>query len=209
LDAAGKNSEATAKAYKLLEHNPEETRAVFLLAVSAMRRNRRELAKFHFEKLEKDRNFPWRSLLFNNLGMIALKENDRNRAIEYFEKAVDAKPEIPAPLVNLGSIYLQSHHYSKARSMFEEAVELDGNFEDAHLGLGVSLAGLGRHDKAHSVFSGYLSSHPNALSLLYNDAILLAKHLKKKNKARAKMMRYIKKGGKETAKAQKLIQKWR
>lgn len=209
LDAAGRTKEAGDKIRKFLKDNPKETRAAFLLAIHSLRTGNRELAEYFFGKLEKDPSFPWKSMLYNNLGMLALKDGDRYRAISMFEKAANSKPPIAAPHVNLGSLYLRSGNYKEAEKAFFLAVKLDEDFEDAVLGWGSALEALGQFEKAQAAYADFLSRHPDALSVIYNNAILLGNRLNRKQEAAELMLKYVRRGGKETAKAQELIQNWR
>ena len=140
---------------------------------------------------------------------MALQDKNRPLAITYFEKAVKAQPPTAAPYVNLGALYLQSRSYHDALPLFSKAYEIDSDFEDAALGYGVALEGTGKLDEAHKVYAEYSDSHPNSLSTLYNNAIVLGNRLKKRDEAAQLMLRYIQRGGKETAKAHEIIQTWR
>lgn len=180
-----------------------------MLAVHYWRLNKKELTTYFFNQLEKDNTFPWKSLLFNNLGMLALQDKNRQLALSYFEKATKAEPQIPAPLVNLGSLYLQSRSYSVAEPLFAKASRMDNEFEDAALGWGISLEGQGKFEEAHKVYSQFMENTPSALSVVYNDSVLLGNRLNRKEEASQQMLRYIQRGGKETAKAQEIIQNWR
>ena len=209
MDASGKKSDIESKIKSFPSKNPEEKRGLFLLGVHYMRNKKRELANHYFTLLEKDPNFIWKSLLFNNLGMLSLQEKDREKAMVYFEKAVASEPMIAAPRVNLGSLYLQSKSYTDAQSLFKKAIEIDGDFEDAVLGLGVCLEAQGKFDEAHKVYYEFAEAHPQSVNVLFNDAAILGKRLGKKEEASELMLRYIKRGGKESAKAHEMIQGWR
>ncbi len=209
LDTSGKATEASEKMRKYLSAHPQEKRAVFLLAVHFQRNQKKEIASYLFSQLEKDAAFPWKSLLYNNLGMIQAQEGNRPAALGYFEKATQALPPTAAPLVNLGAMYLQSGSYIEAEKLFAKAREMDPDFEDAAQGLGVSLEGQGKYEESHQVYSTFMESNPNALSVVYNDAIKLGNYLKHRDEAAQQMLRYIQRGGKETAKAHEIIQTWR
>lgn len=209
IDAAGKHAEAEKKLKIYLGEHAGEKRAVFLLAVHYWRVQKKELATYFFNQLEKDAAFPWKSLLYNNLGMLALQDRNRTAAISYFEKATKASPTTAAPFVNLGALYLQSRSYTEAARVFSRARDIDDDFEDAALGLGVALEGQGKFEEAHRIYGSYINAHPNALTALYNDSVLLGNRLKQKELASQQMLRYIQRGGKETARAQEIIQSWR
>ena len=209
IDAAGKHDIAGKKIKEFLVKNPEDKRGVFLLAVHYWRTNKKELSSYFLTQLEKDEKFPWKSLLLNNLGMMALQDKNRLLAIDYFQKATKEQPATAAPFVNLGALYLQSRSFGPAQPLFERARQLDEDFEDAHVGLGIALEGQGKFDEAAKVYSEYLSAHPEAMTVAYNQATLLGNRLGRKEEASQLMLRYIQRGGKETAKAQEIIQNWR
>jgi len=209
LDASGEYRQAEKKIKAYLVNHPKEKRAVFLLGSHYQRRQRKELAEYFFLQLEKDRDFVWKSLLFNNLGKIALAENRKERAITYFEKAADADPPIAAPYVNLGAIYLRSASYDDAERMFLRATHIDDHFEDAVVGLGATLEAKGKYKRAAEVYQDFRDDHPDALSVIYNLAILLGDRLGKKQEAAELMLQYIKRGGRESVRAQKRMKKWR
>ena len=208
-DASGKASDSEKLLKQFLSRNPNEKRAVFLLGVHYLRGKRRELAQYFFSQLEKDPKFVWKSLLYNNLGMIALQDKNRDLAIDYFEKATKAQPPTAAPFVNLGALYLQSRSFVDAEPLFRKALDIDDEFEDAALGLGVCLEAQGKFNEAHKVYASFLSDNPDGLSVLYNDAVVLGSRLKQREQAAEMMLRYIQRGGKETARAHEMIQSWR
>ena len=209
LDTNNKKPGTEQKIKDFVAKNPEEKRGLFVLGVHYMRYQKRELANYFFTLLEKDPNFKWRSLLYNNLGMLSLQEKDRDKAMNYFTKAIAAEPTIAAPRVNLGALYLQSKSYVEAQPLFRKALDIDGDFEDAVLGLGVCLESQGKFAEAHQLYSTFMDSHTQNVAVLYNDALILAKHLGKREEASEIMLRYIQRGGKEASKAHEMIQGWR
>ncbi len=209
LDASGKQAEAEKKIKEFLSEHPDEKRAEFILSVHYLRRNKKELALYFMNQLEKEKDFAWRSLLLNNFGMMALQDKNRQGAIAYFEKATKEKLEVSAPFANLGALYLQSKSYTKAEKEFRKAYQIESDFEDAALGLGVSLEGQGKFEEAHSVYVAFMERNPNALNIVYNDSLILGNRLKKTSDAAQQMLRYLQRGGKETAKAHEAMQNWR
>lgn len=209
LTDATNGREAETKIKGFLAKYPEEKRAVFLLGVHYMRARMQELAVYFFNQLEKDTTFAWKSLLYNNLGMLALREGNRVLAMDYFEKALGAAPRIAAPYVNLGAIYLQGRNYVEAEKVFSMAVQVDGDFEDAVLGLGGAQEGAGKFAAAWDTYKTFMDKNPGAISVLYNGSLVLGNRLGQAAQAEELMRRYVERGGKETAGAQKMIEIWR
>lgn len=209
LDASGETDDAEAKIKDYLTKYPNEKRAVFLLGVHYLRVKKMELANFFLTQLEKDSSFTWKSLLYNNLGMLALKDGNRIAAMSNFERATRESPPIAAPHVNLGALYLKSRNYPAAERAFSAAVSVDDHFEDAVLGLGGALEGQGKFAEAHAAYAGYIENNPDALSALYNDSLVLGNRLDRRSEAAQLMLRYIQNGGKETAEAQRAMENWK
>ena len=209
LSASSRRNEAEKKIKEFLSEFPSDRRAAFLLGALYLRMGKKELASYFFTQLEKDADFPWKSLVYNNLALMALDEKNRPFAITYFEKATQAEPKIAAPFVNLGALFLQSRSYGAAEKLFKEARSLDEKFEDASLGLGVSLEGQGKFEEAHALYKDYLEDNGGASSVLFNDAVLLGSRLDKKQEGAALLQQYLQRGGKESAKAHEILQSWR
>lgn len=209
LAASSRRGEAEKRIKEFLAENPKDKRAAFLLGALYLRTGKKELASYFFNQLEKDAEFPWKSLVYNNLGQMALEEKNRPLAINYFEKATQAEPKIAAAFVNLGALFLQSRSYGAAEKLFKEARSIDEKFEDATLGLGVSLEGQGKFDEAHALYKDYLAENRGASSVLFNDAVLLGSRLDKKQEGAELLQQYLQRGGKESAKAHEILQSWR
>lgn len=207
LDATG-SARAISEIKKFIVARPTDRRAAFLMAVHFLRHGKRDFAKYLFTQLESDHSFPWKSLVLNNLGMLALDERDKERAIGYFQRSSQAAPPIAAPLANLGALFLQSASYSKAADVFKQAMALDPDFEDAFVGLAAALEGQGKYAEAHQVYTEYVESHNEATTSLYNDALVLGNYLSQREQAASQMLRYIQRGGKETARAKEIIRQW-
>lgn len=188
---------------------PKDRRAGFLMAVHLFRKGKRDFARYLFTQLESDKDFPWKSLVLNNLGMMALEERGREEAIVFFERATKASPRIGAPWVNLGALFMQSESFGDAKKMFAEARAIDPDFEDAVIGYATALEGEAKYDEAHAVYEAFIDGHSEVVTSLYNDAILLGNPLKKREKAAELMLRYIQRGGKESARAHEIMRSWR
>lgn len=181
----------------------------FVLAVKAKAQKKTELARYFLSLLDKDPDCNVRSLVQNNLGMLALLEKNRLKALALFEKAVESKPDHPSPYLNLGGISLEGWGFKDAAPLFEKAYQLDPKNEAAVLGWGVSLEGTGQYEKAREIYSDYLSQFPEAEPVLFNYAIILGNYLKQPAQAAQVMLRYIQRGGKQASRAHEIIKTWR
>ena len=209
LATSSRRNEAEKRIKEFLAENPRDKRAAFLLGALYLRTGKKELATYFFSQLEKDESFPWKSLLYNNMALMALDDKNRPLAINYFEKATQSEPKVAAPFVNLGALFLQSRSYGAAEKLFKEARSIDENFEDAALGLGVALEGQGKFDEAHANYKDFLEDHRTASSVLFNDAVILGSRLDKKQEGAELLQQYLQRGGKESARAHEILQSWR
>lgn len=208
LDATG-NPRAIKKIKEFIIARPKDKRAAFLMGVHFLRLGKRDFAKYLFGQLENDDAFPWKSLVLNNLGMMALLSLNRDQAVSFFERSTKASPKIAAPFANLGALYLQSASYKDAIPLFLEARRIDPDFEDAFVGLAVAFEGQRKFEAAHEVYVEYIESHDRAMTALYNDSIILGNQLKQRERAAEQMLRYIQRGGRETARAHEMMRLWR
>ncbi|NDD03277.1 MAG: hypothetical protein EB078_00080 [Proteobacteria bacterium] len=209
LSALGKSSETEGKIKKYLIRYPQEKRAVYLLAVHYLRNKKRELANFFFSQLDKDPKFSWKSLVNNNLGMLALQDKNREQAIGLFEKATQQEPLNVSALTNLGALYEESSNTRDSLKLFEQAYSALASDEDVVLGYGVALEGEGQFEKAAKVYQEFIAANPNSVSPLFNYSIVLGNHLKRREEAAQIMLRYIQRGGKQAGRAHEIIKSWR
>ncbi|MFM8269039.1 MAG: tetratricopeptide repeat protein [Pseudomonadota bacterium] len=194
---------------KYLLRYPNEKKAVFLLACEYLKQGKKELAQYFFDQLEKDSSFPWKGLISNNEGMLALQDKSRIQATALFEKASEESPEHPSSLINLGSVYLEGFGFKEALKYFEKAVELNPENEDAILGLGLCYEEVNEPVKAAKAYDAFIAENPNATQVLFNYSILLGNTLKKREQAAQIMLRYIQRGGKEASRAHEIMKTWR
>ncbi len=210
LESQAGVGEATEKKLKeYLVKNPGDKKALYLLALHFQKAKKTELALFFYGQLEKDSNFRAKSLILNNLGLMALQDRDRELAFSYFERATKEEPNLAAAYANLGALHLQSRSFAEAERVFRKAEAFDRDFEEAALGLGVALEGQGKFEAAHEIYTEFLDDNGKALAVLFNDALILGNRLGQKEKALELMTRYLQNGGKESSKAQETIRNWR
>lgn len=99
----------------------------------------------------------------NNLGSNLLKEGRLDDAIELFQKAVDANPDIAQLQYNLGNALLQTglkENLPQAALHLDKAVTLDPKIAAAHENFGVALAQLGHVPEAIEQFQAALQLDP-------------------------------------------------
>lgn len=93
----------------------------------------------YFLKAAADTMYEGRSRVFENLGMTALKMNQRDKAKHYFQKALRLDPTLPNSLLEAGILAYEDKDYVQARALFDR-YEKVGNQTARSLLLGIRLA---------------------------------------------------------------------
>ncbi len=97
---------------------------------------------------------------FTNLGNLAYRRGNSERAENLYQKALEVDPAQPEALYNLGFLDLERNQAELAASRFELALESDPAFADAHFNLAMAYETLGRLDDARPHWETYLLLEP-------------------------------------------------
>jgi tetratricopeptide (TPR) repeat protein len=98
---------------------------------------------------------------FYQRGLALQKAAKCNKAIEYFQKAVDRKGGHTEAWTGLGECHVRLGELISAASAFRNALSQNSKFEPALFGLAHVLMLQGKEDEAAAAFERYLSLHPN------------------------------------------------
>lgn len=93
----------------------------------------------YFLKAAKDSMYPGRSRVYENLGLTALKLNQRDKAKKYFQKALRLDPGQPNSLLESGILAYEDRDYVPARDYYSRYVKV-GDQNARSLLLGIRLA---------------------------------------------------------------------
>jgi len=129
---------ALASCQLVLEHEPENADAHYLLGMIYLKKQMPKEARASFEQTLRNRpSYPdtWTNA-WNNLGMLAAQEGKNDDAIAALKEALRLSPGYAVALENLGNVYRQQHRWADAQSTLEQAIASDP--EDA--GINYSLA---------------------------------------------------------------------
>src|SRR5208283_666448 len=86
-----------------------------------------------------------------SLGMVYAQQNDIERAYDYLQKALAARPAYPEALNNLGILYLRTRRPGEAKRSFEEAMRVAPAYDQAYLNLARVYSIEGDREKAKTV----------------------------------------------------------
>ncbi|AGC45852.1 hypothetical protein MYSTI_04560 [Myxococcus stipitatus DSM 14675] len=149
---AGKLDESEATARRVLERNKDNPGAYKNLAYVAYAREKYRLAELLVgtarKQSEKDPS------LYNLLGMVYLKLDERSRALAQFQKAVSLDDKYSPGYLNLGALALRYRDYAGAERAFSRALELEPDSMEARLSLAWALDGQKGRDPKKGLAAG-------------------------------------------------------
>ena len=109
---------------------------------------------------------------WNNLGLLAARENRTDEAISCFQQALIASPGHVIALNNLGNAYRQQKSWDEARKTFERALALNSEDPEANYGLGMVFAQAEDTARAYEHLQRALKARPAYAEALNNLGIL-------------------------------------
>ncbi len=108
----------------------------------------------------------------NNLGYLYYDKGDKNKAGEYYQKAIETTGNsFPQPYFNLGAILQEKGDIRGAIVLFEKAIELDPNFSYPYPNLSVIYASQGDLVKATQYLEKLKELQPQLQRVYYNLAL--------------------------------------
>ncbi|QSQ15245.1 tetratricopeptide repeat protein [Myxococcus landrumensis] len=149
---AGRLDESEVTARRVLERNKDNPGAYKNLAHVAYAREKYRLAELLVgtarKHAEKDPS------LYNLLGMVYLKLDERSRALAQFQKAVSLDDKYSPGYLNLGALALRYRDYAGAERAFTRALELEPDSMEARLSLAWALDGQKGRDSKKGLAAG-------------------------------------------------------
>lgn len=171
----GYYNEAESSFLRTLSGNPSSAEALYGLGSVYLKQNKTDEARKRFEQaVQCEGNYPdTLPNAWNNLGLIAARENRTEDAIGCFEHALALNPDHFVALENLGNAYRQEKGWNKARQAFEHALKVKPDDPQANYGLAMVFAQTGDTGRARDLFERALQLRPiypealNNLGVLY------------------------------------------
>jgi Flp pilus assembly protein TadD len=190
-----KDVNTKANVYKAAEKKyPNDWRASNNYGVTLLMQNKISEAGAAFERAAK--NAPNEGAVNNGLGIVAAKNGDRNKAMEYYKKAKGAGTEVN---YNMGILNVRDGKY-------DEAVRNFGSYSGVNLALANLLAG-----KAEAVSGIIDASNEKEAAIAYYIKAVAAARKGDKNAGIAALKTAIEKDGsfKQSAKEDAEFLKWK
>jgi tetratricopeptide (TPR) repeat protein len=163
--------EAETAFQQAFHEDPSSAEALYGIGSVYLNQNKNAEARDAFERTVKlQANYPdTLTDAWNNLGVIATRENRIDDSIECFQRALQVNPHHLLTLDNLGNAYRLEKHWDDARKVLEQALEVDAQDAEANYSLGMVFAQTGQNDKAYDFLQRALrarSDYPEALNNL-------------------------------------------
>ena len=164
-------------ASNILMDNPQDMRALNVMAMYHYKKGRFELAEYLMKKAISANSVTGE--LHNNLGVILLAKNERREAIQSFRKALELNMDDAVAAANAGAFYVVEKDYSKARIALETAYKRGVRDSKIMNSYAVALAAGGKNDQAEDLYETILKTNSNDRETLFNYATLLIEGMKK------------------------------
>jgi len=110
--------------------------------------------------------------IYNTLGLIKLRKNDKTGALTEFRKAASLDPTLTEAQLNIAAISLSSRNYKQAEDAFQAVLKKLPNHLDATMGMGVALRGQRKIDEAENWYKKVTQLDPKNCGALYNLGLL-------------------------------------
>lgn len=143
---AGRLADAEAAYRRILESEPSNAEANFLLGTLAYQVDEYQQAEQLLQNAI--RGNPRRSDYYNNLGLVLRARGEPERAVRAFEEAARLAPDSPAVLNNLGMVESELGHLDRAERLIRQALDRQPDYIDAWNNLGGVLLDKGKAAEA-------------------------------------------------------------
>ena len=165
---------AEASFQQALAADPSSAEALYGIGSVYLNQNKNAAAQAMFERCVKQQaDYPdtlpdaW-----NNLGVIATRENKIAQAAENFQQALKLSPNHLPSLINLGNAYRLQKQWNEARQVLDRALAVAPDDAEANYSLGMVYAQTGDTTKAYEHLQRALKARPDYPEALNNLGVL-------------------------------------
>jgi len=172
--ARGYYDQAGGAFQRALEDDPSSAEALYGLGSVYLEQGKSAQARESFARVTKlEPSYPdTLPNAWNNLGIIATREERMAEAISYFQQALQLSPNHLVALENLGNAYRQQKQWQDARKTLEQAVRVGPQDPEANYSLGMVYAQLDETDLAYQYLQQALQLRPAYPEALNNLGVL-------------------------------------
>jgi Tfp pilus assembly protein PilF len=174
----GDSGQAQQLAREALKKNPDYRPAMVTIARDHYRKRRLDLALYSLKAIldgfgtenpARDSNNAESRLI---RGLIYKEQNNRKGAIDEFQRALTARPDLVEARVHLAVYHLEAGNASEAAMLLEKALQYDKAHLLAHLNLGDAYRMLGKSADSKKHLEWVLAKDPSLAQVHYNLGVL-------------------------------------
>ncbi len=97
---------------------------------------------------------------YQNLGIVALQQNEMQLAQTYLTRALDLNPRLPLALNTMGVLYARMSDYERAVASWKQAVQIDPHQFDALFNMGLVEGHAGHIAEARAALTQFVNTAP-------------------------------------------------
>ena len=154
----GQLPETAVLCQQIIEADPREPQAWYLLGMVAYRVGRVQVAVDMLRKaISEDPNF---ATAHSDLGNLLMEQGRIPDAAACYRRAIEIAPGFPEAHNNLGNTCQMSDSVEEAMTCYRKAIELRPGYAEAHRNLGSAFRRLGRLAEARAAFETAVALNP-------------------------------------------------
>ncbi len=115
------------------------------------------------------------SLILHYIGNCYYSNNNLNRSLQYFDKAIEIDPQLAVAWNNKGVALADLGRNEEAIAAYDKAIEIDPQSADSWNNKGNALRGLGRNEEAIAAYDKAIEINPQLAAAWYNKGIALGR----------------------------------
>jgi len=104
---------------------------------------------------------PGSGIWHTNLGAAYSRQDEYQKAIQYYQKAIQINPALAKPHYNLGLSYHDLEEYEKAIQYFNKTIQLRPRFPKVYNNLGTTYIAIGNYEKAIQCYRRAIQLKPD------------------------------------------------
>ena len=128
--------------------------------------------------------------LWTNKGLVALCQEDKRQAKDFFIKAIRYNQDQASAHLNLGKLYMDEGSFGKAHDSFQRALKVNPDYTEARYNLALTYYNLKKYDEAEKTFLTLLAVDPS-IAQAHHDLGLVYYQQEDRPKAADEMMKAV------------------